>query len=171
MLKRVMVTTSEATFAAGCFWSIELVFQRELGVVSTKVGYTGGDLKNPTYEQVCSGETGHAEAVHLTYNPDTVTFERLLKVFWECHDPTQKNRQGNDIGTQYRSAIFYHSNAQKETAQKSKELQENTFKSKIATEIQPFSKFYDAEEYHQKYLEKGGQCSKKGSKDKIRCYG
>ena len=164
-------STSLATFAAGCFWSVELVFQREPGIVNTSVGYIGGEKKNPTYEEVCSGKTGHAEAVQLEFDPKVVTYERLLQVFWDKHNPTQKNRQGNDIGTQYRSAIFYHNEEQKAIAQKSLESHEKLIKEKIVTEIVPFTKYFAAEEYHQKYLEKGGQCSLKGNKDKIKCYG
>eukprot|EP00834_Sanchytrium_tribonematis_P004246 NODE_198_length_13236_cov_1.328385.p8 type:complete len:173 gc:universal NODE_198_length_13236_cov_1.328385:10702-10184(-) len=172
MLKQLTRKMSDkATFAAGCFWSVELVYQREPGVISTKVGYIGGTKENPTYEQVCSGKSGHAEAVSMTFDPKVVSYEKLLKVFWEKHDPTQMNRQGNDIGTQYRSAIFFHSEEQKNVALKSKDEEQKKYKTPIATEITPFKKFYDAEEYHQKYLEKGGQCSLKGDKTKIRCYG
>ena len=169
--RSMSASLSQATFAAGCFWSVELVFQREPGVVTTKVGYIGGKKDKPTYEEVCTGKTGHAEAVHLEYDPKIVSYDRLLKVFWEKHNPTQKDRQGNDVGTQYRSAIFYHNEEQKEIAKKSIAEEEKVLNRKIVTELTKFTTFWDAEEYHQKYLEKGGQCSIKGNKDKIRCYG
>ncbi|GAM19878.1 hypothetical protein SAMD00019534_030530 [Acytostelium subglobosum LB1] len=161
----------KATFAAGCFWSVELVFQRAVGVLSTKVGYTAGQKLNPTYKEVCTGTTGHAEAVQLEYDSDQTTYDQLLDIFWHKHDPTTANRQGGDVGTQYRSGIYYHSEAQHQTALKSKENEQKNHKSPIVTEILPAGIFYDAEDYHQKYLEKGGQCSSKGCGDKIRCYG
>ena len=152
----------KATFAAGCFWGVEKVFAAIPGVVSTRVGYTGGKTQDPTYEQVCSGMTGHAEAIEITYNPSKVTYEDLMDVFWSHHDSTTLNRQGNDIGTQYRSAIFYHTPAQKEAAEKSKAVLEKAklFKKPIVTEIAAASEFYAAEEYHQKYLKKNpnGYC-------------
>ncbi|OMJ12277.1 Peptide methionine sulfoxide reductase A2-1 [Smittium culicis] len=160
-----------AEFAAGCFWSVELMFQRLHGVLQTQVGYSGGSIPNPTYKQVCSGSTGHAESVLLEYDPAVISYNQLLNAFWEKHDPTTENRQGGDIGTQYRSAIFYHSPEQKDAAIKSLEAEQVKYKSKIVTQIVQASQFYPAEEYHQKYLEKGGQCALKGNKDRIRCYG
>ena len=148
----------KATFAAGCFWGVEAAFRQVKGVLSTTVGYTGGHVKNPTYEDVCSDGTGHAEAVEVEYDPSQVSYEALLQVFWENHDPTTSNRQGPDIGTQYRSAIFYHTPEQKAAAIASKEKLQASGKLKrpIVTEIVPASEFYRAEEYHQKYLEKRG---------------
>ncbi|HOJ34870.1 MAG TPA: peptide-methionine (S)-S-oxide reductase MsrA [Candidatus Hydrogenedentes bacterium] len=147
-----------ATFAAGCFWGVEATFRSVKGVVSTSVGYTGGWTENPTYEMVCTDKTGHAEAVEVVFDPQVVSYEDLLNVFWECHDPTQKNRQGPDIGTQYRSAIFYHSPEQEEAGRRSKEQLEKSgkYKRPIVTEIVPASMFWRAEEYHQQYLEKRG---------------
>lgn len=144
----------KVTFAAGCFWGVEAVFERTKGVEKTTVGYTGGKIKNPTYEQVCTGKTGHAEALQVIYNPKIITYEQLLETFWMTHDPTQKNRQGPDIGTQYRSAIFYHDKEQKQKAERSKKQKEKELGIKIQTEITPAKKFYPAEEYHQKYLKK-----------------
>jgi peptide-methionine (S)-S-oxide reductase len=151
-----------ATFAAGCFWGVEAAFRKVKGVVSTSVGYAGGTLENPTYEDVCAGKTGHAEAVEVIYDPSVVSYEGLLDVFWKCHDPTQLNRQGPDTGAQYRSAIFFHSEEQKAAATASKEKlgEPGAHKKPIVTEIAPASTFYRAEEYHQRYLEKRGlsQC-------------
>ena len=147
----------KATFAAGCFWGVEAVFERTDGVEKTTVGYTGGKTKNPTYEQVCTGKTGHAEAVQIVYNPKIITYEQLLETFWMMHNPTQKNRQGPDIGTQYRSAIFYHNQEQKQIAEQSKK--EKDLGVKIQTEITLAKEFYPAEEYHQKYLKKQGRTS------------
>ncbi len=151
----------KATFAAGCFWGVEATFRNIPGVVSTQVGYTGGKLENPTYQDVCTDQTGHAEAVEVTYDPSQVTYGDLLKVLWENHDPTQKNRQGPDVGTQYRSAIFYHTPAQEAVARASKEKLERAkvFRRPIATEIVPAVVFWRAEEYHQQYLEKRGLAS------------
>ncbi len=151
----------KATFAAGCFWHVEEAFRHLPGVLSTTVGYTGGTLKNPTYEDVCTDKTGHAEAVELTYDPKKITYEQLLNVFWDIHDPTTKNKQGPDVGTQYRSAIFYHSSKQKKTAEQSKKdlEQSGKYKKKIVTEITQASMFYPAEEYHQQYLEKNGMAA------------
>lgn len=151
-----------ATFAAGCFWGVEEAFRQVKGVKSTMVGYTGGHVENPTYEDVCTDETGHAEAVQLQYNPKEVSYEGLLEVFWSIHDPTTKNRQGPDIGSQYRSMICYHTAEQEAIAKRSKEELESfgRFRNGIVTEIVPAPKFYRAEEYHQKYYMKrgGGSC-------------
>ena len=149
----------KATFAAGCFWRVEAVFERTDGVEKTTVGYTGGKTKNPTYEQVCTGKTGHTEAVQIIYNPKIITYEQLLETFWMMHNPTQKNRQGPDIGTQYRSAIFYHNQEQKHMAEESKKQKEKYLEVKIQTEITLAKEFYPAEEYHQKYLKKQGRTS------------
>src|SRR5437870_1537072 len=148
----------KATFAAGCFWGVEEAFRHVDGVASTAVGYSGGHLPNPTYHDVCSGGTGHAECVQLEYDPARVSYEQLLDVFWENHDPTQLNRQGPDVGTQYRSAIFFHTPAQEAAARASKARLEASgrFRRPIVTEITPASTFYRAEEYHQRYLEKRG---------------
>lgn len=149
----------KATFAAGCFWGVELKFSEIPGVLKTRVGYTGGHTVNPTYEQVCNGDTGHAEAIELEYDPFVITYIDLLDIFWNMHNPTTLNRQGPDIGTQYRSAIFYHNEEQKTAALNSKlELEESGIlnKNPITTEITRATVFYPAEEYHQKYLEKHG---------------
>ena len=152
----------KATFAAGCFWGVEEVFRKLKGVKSTMVGYTGGKFENPSYEDVCTDETGHAEAIQVQYDPNEISYEQLLKVFWSVHDPTTKDRQGPDIGSQYRSMISYHTSEQETLAKKIKEELERSgkFKSKIVTEIVPTSSFYKAEEYHQKYYQKrgGGSC-------------
>jgi peptide-methionine (S)-S-oxide reductase len=144
-----------ATFANGCFWCTEAIFEQLDGVISAVSGYTGGQVKNPTYKQVCTGETGHAECLQITYDPKKISFDELLEVFWETHDPTTLNRQGNDVGTQYRSGIFYHNNEQKEKAEKYKaELNKNgAFDKPIVTEITAFKEFYPAENYHQAYFE------------------
>ena len=149
-------TSETATFAAGCFWGVEYKFGKFKGVLSTVVGYSGGDVKNPTYKQVCSDATGHAEAIHVVYDPAQTSYEELVKFFFSIHDPTQLNRQGPDVGKQYRSAIFYHTEEQKLTAMKViEELNKSgQFKSPIVTQVVPFSEFYKAEEYHQKYYEK-----------------
>lgn len=148
----------KATFGAGCFWGVEAAFRQIKGVTSTTVGYLGGTLKNPTYQDVCSGQTGHAEVVEVVYDPALVSYEALLNVFWENHDPTQLNRQGPDVGVQYRSAIFYHTPEQEAAARASKESRQNSgkYRREIVTEITPASEFYPAEEYHQQYLEKRG---------------
>jgi len=151
-----------ATFAAGCFWHVEATFRKVKGVISTRVGYTGGRFENPTYEDVCSHKTGHAESVEVQYDPAVVSYDGLLNVFWEMHDPTTLNRQGPDVGSQYRSAIFYHTAEQKTAAHASKNKLQATDryrKRKIVTEIVPASVFYPAEEYHQRYLEKRGAVS------------
>jgi peptide-methionine (S)-S-oxide reductase len=154
-------TLEKATFGAGCFWGVEAAFQAVPGVVATEVGYTGGALPNPSYEDVCTGRTGHAEALQVTYDPARIPYERLLDVFWANHDPTTKNRQGPDVGTQYRSAIFFHSPEQQAAASASKSLLEGSgrFRRPIVTEIVPATEFYRAEEYHQRYLEKRGLAS------------
>lgn len=148
----------KATFAAGCFWGVEELFRKVNGVTSTMVGYTGGSFENPTYEDVCSGNTGHAEAIQIEYDPSVVSYEELLMIFWSNHDPTTPNRQGPDIGEQYRSAVFFHNPEQEAAAKATKEkLQEAAMKrfgKNIVTEIKPASTFYKAEEYHQQYLEK-----------------
>lgn len=145
-----------ATFAAGCFWHVEEAFRVLKGVKKTVVGYTGGKIENPTYEQVCGHKTGHAEACQIEYDEKEITYEELLKAFWKSHDPTQVNRQGPDIGDQYRSAIFYHSAEQKKIAEESLKEEQKKYWRPIATEIVKAGKFYPAEEYHQKYLKKRG---------------
>ncbi len=148
-----------AAFAAGCFWGVQAAFDKIPGVVSTIVGYTGGQTKNPSYEQVCSGKTGHAEAVQLEFNPEKVSFEELLRVFWSIHNPTEKNRQGPDVGEQYRSAIFYHSEKQKQAALDSKRALEalGKYDKPIATKVVKAGPFFKAEERHQKHAEKHGK--------------
>ena len=150
---------AKATFGAGCFWGVEAAFRRVKGVTSTRVGYSGGTMKNPTYNDVCTDRTGHAEVVEVEYDPAKVSYEELLNVFWDIHDPTTLNRQGPDVGTQYRSVIFSHSPEQQAIAKPSKEKLQHSgrFKRPIATEITPASEFYMAEDYHQQYLEKRGQ--------------
>jgi peptide methionine sulfoxide reductase msrA/msrB len=151
-----------ATFAAGCFWGVEEAFKQIEGVIETTVGYTGGSYPHPTYEQVCTGKTGHAEAVCIKFDPKIVSYEDLLSEFWRIHDPTTPNCQGPDVGTQYRSAIFYHNEAQKEAAERSREEfdRSRVYSNKAVTEIVPASTFYPAEDYHQDYFEKqgGGSC-------------
>ena len=152
----------KATFAAGCFWGVETAFRKVPGVISVTVGYTGGTMEYPGYGDVSTGRTGHAESVEITYDPTKATYNDLLTVFWKIHDPTTPNRQGPDIGSQYRSAIFYHSEAQRAAAEDSKEKlgRSGRFKRAIVTEISPATSFYPAEEYHQRYFEKqgGGSC-------------
>lgn len=143
-----------ATFGAGCFWGVEAEFRKVEGVTDAAVGYSGGITKAPTYKDVCSGATGHAEVVEVEYDPSKVSYEDLLEVFWKNHDPTTPNRQGWDIGTQYRSAIFFHTPEQEAAAHTSKEKAQERFKRPIVTEITPASEFYRAEEYHQRYFEK-----------------
>jgi len=142
-----------ATFGAGCFWCVEAVFQQLRGVVAVQSGYSGGDVENPTYEQVCTGLTGHAEVCQIQFDPAEISFDELLEVFWQTHDPTTLNRQGADTGTQYRSVIFYHDAQQKEIAEKRKQQldEAGVWPDPIVTEISPFTKFYKAEEYHQNY--------------------
>ncbi len=150
-----------ATFAAGCFWGVEDVFAVVSGVIATRVGYCGGHTDNPSYHDICNHDTGHAEAVEITFDPLQVSYESLLKVFWECHDPTQLNRQGPDFGEQYRSVIFYHSEGQRDAALASRAGLENsrTFRQTITTQIVPVSVFWEAESYHQKYHQKNsGGC-------------
>jgi peptide-methionine (S)-S-oxide reductase len=146
----------KATFGAGCFWGVEATYRNTKGVLSTAVGYSGGHLPNATYKDVCSGKTGHAEVVDIEFDPSQVSYEDLLNVFWENHDPTTLNRQGPDVGSQYRSAIFFHSPEQEAIAKASKEKAQSRFKNKIVTEITPASAFCRAEDYHQQYLEKRG---------------
>ncbi len=148
----------KATFGAGCFWHVVDMLSKTKGVKSTKVGYIGGQLPNPTYEEVCTDKTGHAEAVEVEYDPDEISYEELLDVFWKNHNPTTLNRQGPDVGIQYRSAIFYHNDEQKEIAEKSKQKLDKSgqFGNPIVTEIVPTPTFYKAEEYHQKYFKKHG---------------
>ncbi|HVP96965.1 peptide-methionine (S)-S-oxide reductase MsrA [Methanoregula sp.] len=145
-----------ATFGAGCFWGVEAAFRKIPGVMATEAGYAGGTTRNPRYEEVCTGRTGHAEAVRLLFDPDVVSYPALLDIFWSIHDPTQKNRQGPDLGTNYRSVIFYRDPGQKETALRSKEELERSgrFKRPVVTEIVPATVFWRAEEYHQQYYEK-----------------
>ena len=144
----------KATFAAGCFWHIEEVFEKVPGVIATRVGYIGGKMKNPTYQQVCSLDTGHVEATEVSFDPEKISYEKLLDVFWNIHDPTTKGRQGPDVGSQYNSVIFYHNEEQKQLASKSKEDRQRKMQRKIVTEIKKAPKFWVAEEYHQRYMEK-----------------
>ncbi|HEY7214763.1 MAG TPA: peptide-methionine (S)-S-oxide reductase MsrA [Thermoanaerobaculia bacterium] len=150
-----------ATFGAGCFWGVEAEFRRVKGVKATAVGYAGGDLQNPTYKDVCSDTTGHAEVVQVEYDPEAVSYDDLLNVFWENHDPTTLNRQGPDIGTQYRSVIFFHTPEQEAVARASKERLEKSgrFRRPLVTQIEPAAEFWRAEDYHQQYLEKRGLAS------------
>lgn len=152
------VKTDTATFGTGCFWCTEAIFQQLNGVLKVTSGYTGGHVKNPSYEQVCDGTTGHAEVIQMVYDPAKITFDELLEVFWETHDPTTLNRQGNDVGTQYRSAVFYHNAEQKEKAEKYKAALDKSgaFSNKIVTEVTPVSAFYVAENYHQNYYNRNG---------------
>jgi peptide-methionine (S)-S-oxide reductase len=162
-LKRrtMSAATEKATFGAGCFWGVEAAFRQVHGVTSTAVGYMGGHLKNPTYRDVCTDQTGHAEVVEVTFDPSQVSYPDLLKVFWENHDPTQFNRQGPDYGKQYRTAIFFHSPEQEAAARASKEALDRSGKyhRRVVTEITPAAEFWRAEDYHQQYLEKRGLAS------------
>jgi peptide-methionine (S)-S-oxide reductase len=152
---------AKATFAAGCFWGVEATFRQLPGVISTRVGYTGGNTANPSYKDVCTDRTGHAEAVEVEYDPAKISYDRLLEVFWENHDPTQLNRQGPDWGTQYRSAIFFHTSEQEAAAKASKEqlAKSGRFSKPVVTQIVPAVTFFEAEDYHQQYLEKKGLAS------------
>jgi peptide-methionine (S)-S-oxide reductase len=166
----VCTVTDTAIFAAGCFWGVEAEFRRADGVLATRVGYTGGRTEHPTYRQVCGHRTGHAEAVEVSFDPDQITYEELLERFWATHDPTQKNRQGPDLGSQYRSAIFFTSPEQEAAAQRSRDEQQDKLqrdggrgllhqRKRIVTEITPAPTFWEAEDYHQQYLEKRGVAS------------
>ncbi len=148
----------KATFGAGCFWGVEAAFRKIKGVSATSVGYTGGSFDGPTYEDVCTGRTGHAEVVEVEYDPSQVSYDELLEVFWDIHDPTTLNRQGPDVGTQYRSVLFFHIAEQEAAANKSKEKNQSSgrFTRDIVTEVTPASQYYKAEDYHQQYLEKRG---------------
>jgi peptide-methionine (S)-S-oxide reductase len=146
----------KATFGAGCFWQVEVEYRKTPGVTDVAVGYEGGGVERPTYEQVCTDRTGHAEVVEVDFDPDEVSYEQLVERFFELHDPTQLNRQGPDVGTQYRSAIFVHSDEQREVAEAVKEREQERFKKPIATVIEPATTFWRAEDYHQRYLEKRG---------------
>jgi len=151
----------KATFGAGCFWGVEVAFREVKGVTDAAVGYSGGNMENPTYRDVCTGRTGHAEVVEIEYDPAQVSYEELLRVFWENHNPTELNRQGPDTGTQYRSAIFYHTEEQRKAAEESKRALEESgrFRRPVVTVIEPASAFFRAEEYHQQYLAKRGLAS------------
>jgi peptide-methionine (S)-S-oxide reductase len=149
----------KATFGAGCFWGVEAAFRQLDGVTRTRVGYAGGHTESPTYEDVCSHATGHAEVVEVTYDPERISYDDLLQVFWGKHDPTQLNRQGPDVGDQYRSAIFFHDNDQEEAAVRSKAEEQTRHAQPVVTQIAPAQTFYEAEGYHQQYLEKRGRSS------------
>lgn len=148
-----------ATFGAGCYWCTEAQFQQLKGVIKVESGFAGGHVKNPTYKEVCGGATGHAEVCNITYDPSIISYDEMLAAFWMTHDPTQLNRQGNDVGTQYRSAIFYHNDMQKAKAEeyKKKLNDENVFEKPVVTEITPFTAFYKAEDYHQNYFNENGE--------------
>jgi peptide-methionine (S)-S-oxide reductase len=149
----------KATFGAGCFWGVEAAFRQIDGVTRTRVGYAGGMLENPTYEDVCSHTTGHVEVVEVTYDPERVTYDRLLEVFWHKHNPTRRNRQGWNVGDQYRSAVFFHDEEQQEAALESKAREQANLSALIVTQIEPAGTFYEAEDRHQQYLEKRGRSS------------
>ena len=155
------MSTEKAMFAAGCFWGVESAFRAVSGVVETSVGYSGGDLESPTYEDVCTGKTGHAETVRVEYDPERVSYRDLLEIFWKIHDPTTLNRQGPDLGSQYRSAIFFFDEAQEKSARESMAEQDASgrFRHPIVTQIAPAGTFWRAEEYHQRYSEKHGRLS------------
>jgi len=146
----------KACFGAGCFWGVQYVFDKFMGVLKTEAGYMGGKMKNPTYKMVCADLTGHAEVVYLEFDPSKISYEKILEIFFKCHDPTTMNRQGPDVGNQYRSAIFYYSPAQKTTAEKFLKKYEKELGKKIVTSIEPAKEFYSAEGYHQKYYDKKG---------------
>ncbi len=152
-------TTQIATFAAGCFWGVEAAFRQVPGVLDAVSGYTGGQLENPTYKQVCSDKTGHAEAVEVTFDPSRVSYEKLLDIFWQIHDPTTRNRQGPDVGSQYRSAIFVHTPEQRAAANASLQREQQNQSRPIVTEIVDAATFYPAEDYHQRYFEKNGHAA------------
>lgn len=151
--------TDTATFGAGCFWCTEAQFQQLKGVISVESGYAGGTVKNPTYKEVCTGTTGHAEVTNIVYDPTIISYDEMLAAFWMSHDPTQLNRQGNDVGTQYRSAIFYHNDEQRKKAEeyKQKLMDEKVFDKPVVTKIEPFTVFYKAEDYHQNYYNENGE--------------
>jgi peptide-methionine (S)-S-oxide reductase len=153
------VTTKTATFGAGCFWGVEAAFRQIEGVTKTEVGYEGGTLDHPTYEDVCSHTTGHAEVVQVTYDPERVSYEELLDVFWRNHDPTQLNRQGWDVGDQYRSVVFFEEEEQRDAAEASREREQPRHRRPIVTQVVPAETFWPAEDYHQQYLEKRGRSS------------
>ena len=159
MNETIVPALEKATFGAGCFWGVEATFRRLAGVKSTQVGYAGGKIENPTYKQVCTDTTGHAEAVEVTFDPQVVSYPDLLEVFWDNHNPTTLNRQGPDWGTQYRSAIFFHSSGQEAAARASRDAAQARFPRPIVTEIEPAPPFWPAEDYHQQYLEKRGLAS------------
>ena len=148
-----MAKSEIATLGGGCFWCVEAVFQRIEGVLSVKPGYAGGDIKNPTYKQICTGNTGHAEVAKIEFDPEKITYSQILNIFWQSHDPTTLNRQGNDVGTQYRSVIFFHDESQREIAEKSKIDADKSgyWDNKIVTEITLLNNYYDAEDYHDNY--------------------
>jgi peptide-methionine (S)-S-oxide reductase len=152
------MNVEKATFGAGCFWGVETAFRKITGIIDVKVGYMGGHIKNPSYEQICTNTTGHAEVAQITFDTTQIRYEELLRIFWEIHDPTQYNRQGPDIGSQYRSVIFFHTPEQKLLAERAKQHLEKSkkFKKEIVTAILPATDFYPAEEYHQRYFEKHG---------------
>ncbi len=154
-----MSTTQTATFAAGCFWGVESAYRQVPGVLQVVSGYTGGSVPNPSYRQVCSDRTGHAEAVKVTYDPHIVGYDRLLDVFWQIHDPTTRDRQGPDLGSQYRSAIFVHDEEQRTAAQASLQHEQQNHRAAIVTEISDAGPFYEAETYHQRYFEKNGMAA------------
>lgn len=147
----------KATFGAGCFWHVEEEFRKVKGVAKTTVGYMGGKTSSPSYEDVCTDRTGHAEVCQVEFDPKTIAYDRLLEIFWKMHDPTQYNQQGPDVGTQYKSVIFYHNSKQRLSAIASREAQQKNYRKKIVTEILPAAEFYEAEQYHQKYLMKRGR--------------
>jgi len=153
------VTEKKATFGAGCFWGVEAAFRRLDGVTATRVGYAGGGVERPTYEQVCTDRTGHAEVVEVTYDPERISYEELLDVFWAEHDPTQLNRQGPDIGAQYRSVIFTHDDSQAASARASRDAIQDAWTNPVVTQIEDAPPFWEAEDYHQRYLEKRGLAS------------
>ena len=153
------MTTETATFGAGCFWGVEVEFRNTPGVTDAAVGYMGGELENPTYEDVCSDRTGHAEVVQVEFDPDEVSYEELVERFFELHDPTQLNRQGPDVGSQYRSVVFYHDPEQQKAAEAVREQAQTRFSRPVVTQVEPASSFWPAEDYHQQYLVKRGLAS------------